>query len=361
LGDFYIASINYKELCAVTFADVRRIKKEREVETYLGIQRPLSPNRVKGLAQYVTAVDACFPTGVIVAVEDRCASYDEATKMMTLTEDISEVNPTPYEKIARVLDGQHRIAGLEEGFKGPRFEMNISIFVAMDIAEQANVFATVNLAQTKVNKSLGYDLFDLAKARSPQKTCHNIAVALDSNDKSPFFQRIKRLGVATEGRFNETITQATVVESLMVYISDNPELDRDLFLRGKPPSPIDSDEAQRLILRNMFLKEKDMEIADCIWNLFSAVRKRWPQGWEAKGAGSMLNKTNGFRAFMRFLRPAYLYLTSPGNVPAVDEFMKVLNKITLKDEDFNIENFKPGTSGEASLYRRLLEDSKLEG
>ena len=65
--------------------------------------------------------------------------------------------------------------------------------------------------------SQAYDLYDLAKARSPQKVCHNIAVALDQNTKSPFYQRIKRLGVATEGRFNETLTQATFIESLMPY------------------------------------------------------------------------------------------------------------------------------------------------
>ncbi len=53
------------------------------------------------------------------------------------------------------------------------------------MAQQANIFSTVNLSQTKVNRSLAYDLFALAASRSPQKTCHDIAVALDRGKNSP--------------------------------------------------------------------------------------------------------------------------------------------------------------------------------
>ena len=105
----------------------------------------------------------------------------------------------------------------------------------IDIAEQAFIFSTVNLAQTKVNRSLVYDLYDLAKARSPQKVCHMIAVALDTHENSPFHQRIKRLGVATKGRYRETINQATFVQALMKYTSNTEMKDRDLYMRGANP------------------------------------------------------------------------------------------------------------------------------
>jgi hypothetical protein len=38
-----------------------------------------------------------------------------------------------------------------------------------------------------------YDLTELAKTRSPHKTCHDVAVVLDNESSSPFYQRIKRL------------------------------------------------------------------------------------------------------------------------------------------------------------------------
>ncbi len=364
IGVFYIGSISSSHLSDLTWFDVRRIRKERDVETYLGIQRRLDDKRVEELKQYVTTVDACFPTAVILAVPSVCVQYDEATNMMTLSnylEPDGGQDPIFYKEIAKVLDGQHRIAGLKD-YSGAPFEINVSIFVDIDIAEQAYIFSTVNLAQTKVNKSLVYDLYDLAKSISPQKVCHNSAVALDEHENSPLFHRIKRLGVATEGRFNETITQATFVQSLSKYICRN-ELaaakDRDVYMRGEVPSKANADELKIVIFRNMVIENKDVGIADILWNYFDAVKERWPQAWSATGHGIILNKTNGFRALMRFLRDAYLFLTAPGGIPNKEDFRKVFERVHLKDDDFNTDVFKPGTSGESTLYRTLKELSRI--
>jgi len=365
IGTFYIASIDQKVLCDITHFDVRRILREqRAVERYLGIQRPLIPKRVKEIETYVKTSDACFPTSIILAIPGVCAKYEETGSRMFLKNYLDPPDgeePIYYRDIAKVLDGQHRIEGLR-AFVGEKFEVNVSIFIDADIADQAYIFSTVNLTQTKVNRSLAYDLFDLAKSRSPQKTCHNIAVALDQNEHSPFFQRIKRLGVSTEGRFNETITQATLVQSLIVYIcKDQIEQinDRDLYLRGKVPQKANADDLNQQIFRNMFIEGKDLDIADIIWNYFDAVKETWPTSWDNMGRGSMLNKTNGFKALMRFLRPVYLYITLPGKVPSKEEFLKIFQKIKLKDSDFTIDRFVPGSGGESEFYRTLMAESGL--
>jgi DGQHR domain-containing protein len=269
--------------------------------------------------------------------------------------------PIYYRDIAKVLDGQHRIEGLRD-FIGESFEVNVSIFIDADIADQAYIFSTVNLTQTKVNRSLAYDLFDLAKSRSPQKTCHNIAVALDQSDGSPFFERIKRLGVSTEGRFYETITQATFVQSLIVYICKDQLqqiTDRDTFLKSNTPPKANAEDLKQQIFRNMFIDEKDLEIASIIWNYFDAVKEKWSTAWEGMGRGNILNKTNGFKAFMRFLRPAYLFLKKPGDVPSKKEFLEIFERIDLKDAEFTIDKFKPGSTGESELYRTLISKSKI--
>lgn len=363
IGEFFVGSISSSDLCRISWVDVRRIEgEERQVEKWLGIQRPLNKSRVKELVTYVNTQDACFPTGVILAIEGRCVTYDEKKGTMTLSN-----NPEPEEgeepvllgEIAKVLDGQHRIAGLLE-FHGKTFDVNVSVFVDIDIADQAYIFSTVNLAQTKVNRSLVYDLYELAESRSPQKTCHNIAVALDRHEKSPFFKRIKRLGVATAGRFNETLTQATVVQSLLGYISTNPMVDRDTYLRGHKPTLATANELNKLIFRNMFIEEKDLQITDVVWNFFEAVETRWTEAWNNFGLGNVLNKTNGFRALFRFLRPTYLYLTAPGGVPSKEQFLKVLNRIKLSNQDFTTDVYKPGGSGETKLYGVLVEQSGVE-
>jgi DGQHR domain-containing protein len=361
IGDFFIATIDSKVLCEITYADVRRIYEEREFETYLGIQRPLNRTRVSEITEYVNTVDACFPTAVILAVDGRCAEYDERKNRLVLRsvpasddgkEEISRI------KIAKVLDGQHRIEGLRN-FSG-EFQVNVSIFVDMDVESQAYIFSTVNLAQTKVNKSLVYDLFELAKSRSPQKTSHRIAVALNNYEGGPFHRRIKRLGSATAGRVNETLTQATFVEALLPYLTGNKVLDRDLYKRGKKPSKPSQEERTKYIFREMFLAERDLDIADVVSNYFEAAAARWPLAWNSTGEGLMLNKTNGFKALMRFLRPAYLALSSEAEIVSLKQFSDLFRRITLNDMDFNIEKFLPGTAGESSLYNRLLEDSGLK-
>jgi len=356
IGSFYIGVIQSRDLLKISFADVRRLEKEREFETYLGIQRPLSPKRVKEISEYVRTVDATFPSSIIIAVDGRCAQWDENGKTLTLQEFVSP-DPSlaphiPFSQVAKILDGQHRIAGLEE-YAENNFFLNVTIFIDVDIAEQANIFATVNLAQTKVNKSLVYDLFELAKARSPQKTCHNIAVALDSNGGSPFFKMIKRLGTATEGRFTETITQATFVEALMRYISPNPMGDRDILLRGKALPYPSQKELQSYIFRSLFVEEKDADITKIIWAYFDAIKTRWPYAWSTIEQGNILNRTNGFRAFMRVLKPIYLALSSPGELVGKSQFLKELEKVDLKDADFNSERFLPGTGGESALVAYL--------
>lgn len=362
IGEYYIASISSKLLCEITQFDVRRIRNERDIETYLGIQRPLNNKRVKELNSYVNTVDACFPTAVILAIPGRCTSYDENQRLMTLENFPSddEGERVLYREIAKVLDGQHRIEGLRAYEGDSDFQVNVSIFVDIDVAEQAYIFSTVNLAQTKVNKSLVYDLYDLAKSRSPQKLAHNIAVALDGHKDSPFYKRIKRLGRATEGRFGETITQAAFVSSLMKYLSDDEVKDRDIYMRGGKPEWAVSEESHKLIFRDMMLKEMDMEITDIIWNYFGAVNHRWPEAWGASGKGMILNKTNGFKALMRFLRDAYLYVASPGVVPSLEQFLSIFERVELEDKDFNVEKYNPGASGEYALYSDLVRLSGVD-
>ena len=357
IGDLFFASVDFKLIQQMTFFDVRRrLQEERDVERYLGIQRPLNKVRVADLKQYVNFIDATFPTSIILAVESDYVSYDEKRLELTVSNTRSG-NDKPdiaFRNLFRVIDGQHRIAGLE-GFKGSNFDVLVSLFVGSDIADQAHVFATVNLEQTKVGKSLAMDLFDLARTRSPIKTCHNIAIALDTTIGSPFFHRIKRLGVATEGRVRpddgpgETLTQATFVNALTRYISDDPKLDRDKLLRGEELQLVAGDEERRLCFRNMFIWEKDIEIGKIIEQYFLAVQERWEDAWGAGGKGTMLNQSNGFRALMRVFGEAYNYLAMPGQFVSAKRFLELFKRVDADSNYFTIERFKPGSSGEARL------------
>lgn len=373
IGDFFIASIPAKELVEITYKDVRRlVSEERDVEKYLGIQRPVNPARIKDLKKYLEAKDSTFPTAVILAVDERCAEYQELENgfgALVLSEYIPEAGSEdigiPVSKIAKVLDGQHRIAAfLDEKnnwsfkFEDEReFDLNVAIFVGADIPDQANIFATVNLAQTKVNKNLVYDLTSLAKTRNPYKTCHNIAVILDKQEKSPFFRRIKRLGTATPGRLVEPITQASFVESLVRFISTDPVSDRNALVDGKSLARADKKQLCSTPFRNLFIDNRELDIAEIIYNFFKAIEKKWPNSWkEIEEKGNVLPKSNSFKAFMQYLRVDIcrdLISDEFKEIPSVDYFFNAISHVDLIESDFNTKNFSPGGSGQSTLLKVL--------
>lgn len=343
IGTFYIGVINAADLGAISYADVRRTEG-RDIEKYIGTQRDLSPGRVAEIKQYVTTVDACFPTSIILSIGAEHAKYDETARTLT-------INKGP--DIAKIIDGQHRIAGLEGYPKS--FEVNVTIFIDMDIEDQAMVFATINLKQTKVTKSLAYDLFEYTESRSPQKTCHNIAKLLNFKQGSPFYGRVKILGKASETA-SEVITQATFVDRLQKLITNDPMGVRDQIKRDDEKlKHLKGSDADKFVFWNRFVDGKDAEIAKIIWNYFKAVDSRWNSAWNNFEKGKILSKTTGFAALIRLLPLALNKLNIGEGIPSESDFLELLKKSDLKDADFTSDKFKPGSSGEGDLFKALSE------
>lgn len=351
-GPLYVGAMLHSQVLSIAFADIRRIE-ERDIERYIGIQRTLDDSRVKELKKFVETEDASYPTSVILAVSSEHATYDAKGGIMRIKKD---------QDVARIIDGQHRIAGLVN-YRGPTFQLNVTIIVDIDIEDQAYMFATINLHQTKVNRSLGYDLFEFATKRSPQKTCHNIAKLLNSREGSPFFRRVKILGRAT-GRGKEYLTQAAIVERIIDHISKDQihaMQDRDLIRRNKELIRATVEEERKgLFFRNMFIDERDEDILMVHWNFFTAVSNRWPTAWNTSEEGSVLNRSLGFAALSRTLAKVYVDIGEIGSVPGVASFRAYLDRSTLGDGEFTRAKYVPGSGGEAALYRDLLEQLRLE-
>ena len=387
VGIFYIGAMESQDLVAISWTDVRRIEpksnrlslefdepdsppklggsrdaqpaiedidevvvpfEDQDFEEFLGIQRQLSPGRVSEIQQYVGNVDATFPTSVLLAISSDHAQFDDTTGTLQIVR---------HSKVAKVIDGQHRIAGLEN-YNGPSFQVNVAVFVDMDIQDQAMVFATINLKQTKVNKSLAYDLYEFTTTRSPQRTCHDIARFLNYRSNSPFERKIKMLGVARGP--NETVTQATFVDRLLRLISRNPMGDRDLIRRKKRLDPAAGSQLNRQIFRNLFINNHDETILLILWHFFSAVSKKWPDSWTKIETGNVLNRTTGFGALMRFMRIAYLSKNASDSVVESEQYSPLLARINLPDGSFTPDIYLPGSSGEKALFDVFVEQSGLQ-
>lgn len=360
---FYVGKIDWQDLLKIARKDIERIRQEGEgtIDGYLGIQRELSKNRLAEIAEYVSFNDATFPNSIVISIDS--TSYNEANdeieeNILSFENGILELRDDG--KIAKIIDGQHRVFGLEKYatdnglFKDElKFELIITIFIDIDEEYQANIFSTINKAQTKVNKSHVYDLYSFSKTRSPQRTSHNVIKLLNEEEDSPFYHLIKRLGKADFK--NETIAQATLADCIIKYISSNPPRDRNILRTGAKLALVEGAEKDKYFFRNWFIKEEDVKIAKVIWNYFEAIKRKWPTAWG--NLNFILTKSTGVIAFMRFLKDL-VELLGLEKIITVDEFKGILNKIDIKDTELVNDVYQSGGVGQSALYKVLISSIK---
>lgn len=360
VGTFYIASMDFRDVLSIAHADVRRKDKGKLYE-YMGIQREVKEGRRKEIASYCTTIDATFPTGIILSI-DSLDENGEDNKNIYFNDNRLYIKKA--EKVATILDGQHRLEGLQKAInelENTPFQLNVVIFVDIEIDGQAQIFSVINKAQTKVNKSLVYDLYEFSKIRCPQKTAHDIACILNKKEESPFYKKIKILGKVDEAN-TETIAQATFVERVMKYISKDPMKDRDILNRkrffGKAKlTPANEIESRDMIFRNMFIEDADYKIVQIIYDFFCCVRDKWPSSWNENKDDNVLNKSTGIIALIRFLRDVYVKALDE-KIPFHDYCEKIFERIDIKDNAFSKSTYLPGTSGQQKLYKELCESLK---
>ena len=361
IGEFFIGSITQADLLRISYTEVRSFIDGTQTDL-AGIQRERSTKRVKELSEYVRYAYATFPTSVVLAIDERQATLTavdgcDGLFKLQVREIDDDGNRVPLRKAAFIIDGQHRLAGFE-GQPNVAFDVNVSIFIGADLSDKAEIFGRVNLAQTKVNRSLVYDLFSYAKARSPHKVLHEVVIALNTDDGGPFRGKIKRLGKADPGMGRtQTLAQATVVDGLLPYITSEPEKERNRLFLGLG-SPKRRPEAwRRYIFQPFYDQEDDAAIFQLITNYFRAVADRWPSNWHSTENGQVLNRTTGYNALARFLGDAYRACTEEPCVVRFEEFQGVFNRISIDAAELTVEHFRPGSSGSSALYQRILAES----
>ena len=358
IGEFFVARLDAHLLASLTKADVRRVS-DRELESRTGIQRGLNQARVSQIANYISTVDASFPNSIILNLnpehlKDVKQPVEEKTSVGALY--VFEINE--HEDAFSIIDGQHRLAGFEKAEHG-EFELVVTFFIDLPIEEQAYLFSTINLTQQKVNKSLVFDLFDVAKTRSPQRTAHLITRALNSDEDSALYRRIKLLGAAP--RFNGDImyhaplSQGTVAGRIMQRISKDPIRDRDTLRKGGKIETA-ADTTRGLIFREYFAENKDAVILKILSNYFSAVSAVFGEEWNSDD--SPLAKTIGYDALLKLLDDVYVIGVKEGDL-SHEFFLDIMKTIKAnRDREdpviaVNLDAFPPTGVGVNRLYRQL--------
>lgn len=354
IGCFYVTSMKFRDILAIAKADVRKLNSS--FDDYLGIQRKISSERKKEIALYASTIDATFPTSIILAIKSQDDNSNdengEPIKNIFIDENNNKLKIRMQDGVASILDGQHRLEGLrqaDEDLENIEFDLNVTIFVDADIETQTQIFSVINKSQTKVNKSLVYDLYEYATHRSPFKTAHDVVRVLNRNEKSPFFQKIKLLGTAND-KERESIAQATFAELILSYISQNPIDDRDRLMRGKK---IECNDDKKLLFRKSFINGKDSDITRILYCYFDAVRNKWKKSWEQVVDGNILNKSTGIIALMKFLKDICERAQADEQLLTKDFYSNILQKLDIEDGTFDVDKYKPGTKGQSALYDDL--------
>lgn len=278
IGTFYLTSMP-----ATALYDVVEVRPHGENDPE-GVQRELSEKRANDIRDFCSDTDAVFPTPIVISIKPSIPyNIDIENQIITLPDNI---------KVGEVIDGQHRLWGINRSQYKSSFELPIVLMFNLTLQEKAYVFSIVNKTQTKVNKSLIYNLFGLTTDRSPYKTAHEIARAFNQNESSPFYRRLKMLGKKSTDQTVATLSQGTFVKQLVELISRNPEDDARRWKRGEKLMDIES-----LPLRKYFISEQDNVIMKIVENCFTALKNVFPVEWN-RPENNILWKTTGFCGVM---------------------------------------------------------------
>tara|TARA_R100000353_G_scaffold170772_2_gene134735 strand:+ start:682 stop:1764 length:1083 start_codon:yes stop_codon:yes gene_type:complete len=340
IGSFYFSKMKATDLGQLVHVTPRSASPS-------AIQRDESSKRINEIAKYCSDPDATFPTPIIISV------YEDAN--ITLNNNNFEIPINNNKKIGEVIDGQHRLKGILKSDFKDRFELPIILMFNLTEEEKAYVFSIINSKQTKVSMSLIYDLFALSRHRSPQKTAHEIARALNKNTESPFYNRLKMLGKKEESQDLATLSQGTFVKHLIFLLTKDPDLDYRLSKRNEELPQVPS-----LPLRTYFLNNEDSVILKIFLNVFNSLRDTFPEYWESP-LENILWKTTGYVAILNSFNAMY-DLGDKHNDLTYNHFKKCFISFKSYLEKENLEltskDFPSNAQQQNRLSKMIIESIK---
>lgn len=376
IGDLYSTSIDWKTLTKIAYTFPRMLMgiDEKGKEEYVGIQRTLSPERVKEIAAYVNEDSAAtFPSSIIIniPIEEldvisinpliKIINKDEVNdiKSLNLNQEVEITIPELFlfvfpfkESVAQIIDGQHRMSGFEKSQSSLKFDLPVTIFVDQLIPTQADIFSTINGKQTRVTPSLVYDLFGLSQNRSPYQVANELVHLLNESENSPLKNWIRILGKANQF-YAGYITQSTVVKNLLLLFCGNikqAEEDKRVLALGKKPTETPTLTSKKTIFRDFFINKEDEIIFKAITNYFTAVRETYKEEWNKDD--SILKKTVGFTSLFK----VFLVLAEKGreeNSLTYEYFLRALSS----KADVSFADIQLSSKGINQLFDRFHLES----
>lgn len=331
-GTMYIITLSVNEIDKI--AEVRHRISGNDDKNY-DVQRKLNIKRTDEISTYGDSANAIFPTSVIISGPSRLIQLDENND--TLSIDVSD------KKYFSIIDGQHRFEGLKMSSKwssNDNYTLPVTLVLDTKNYEDADIFVTVNSNQKNVSRSLIFDLFGISPDRTPEKVCHFIASWMNSDERSPYFNRLKMLGFKEPGQNNATLSQSAFVDGILPLVKNKDGVFHKYYKMG---DKLDSDS----------INPSDYAIYESLLIFFNIIKSMFSYDWDS--SKSIITKTTGFNAFLNIF--VYALKKKISSKDGLKIFLNPLNKIGYKNGEkllFTNEIYGSGKAAVNKLTEYLM-------
>ncbi len=193
-------------------------------ENPTGYQRGIDETRIKDISDFLSKqidiLPSLLPSSVILNCRrSDTIRFNETDSMLSINDDT----------ILHVVDGQHRIRGLEDS-KVKKYEIPVTLIEGLNIAQEAGQFLTINTKQKKVRPDLQLrilyhqdrtntrKLIDILGVENWKIEALTLCIALNDKNESSWRNLILRPGEKRNGEW-KPITEANFVDTLKYFCS----------------------------------------------------------------------------------------------------------------------------------------------
>ncbi|MDD9964037.1 MAG: DNA phosphorothioation-associated DGQHR protein 1 [Gammaproteobacteria bacterium] len=387
IGTFFVAVLPAELLLQVAASDRMSATMNPDGNGYRleGTQRVVQDRRLNEIADYIGRTDAAFPNSIILASNyERNSGFDqdewediqsesggsetEVSKEWTVTPKTNgryRLKIPTGEKLAAVIDGQHRLFAFAKADIELIREMKLlcSIFLDLPKSLQAQLFATINSTQKRVDRSLTFELFgyNVADEREEFWTPDKLAVfftrKLSTNDDSPLQGKIlvapKRdsalLKLASQADWQ--VSTAVVVDGVLRLFSSNPKRDSNAMNASKERtrSCLAKGPRDRSPLRSAYISGNDALLYKTVLNYVKACDDVF---WSDFSTGSFIVRTVGVQAVFDILRKLAPQAYKDRDI-SVGYFVDKID--AARRIDFSDERFKNASGSGRTFIRKTIE------
>ncbi len=258
---FKLTSLPAGLLTRISYAAVRRKDEEPGA-----VQRILNGARISGIKDFAVRMGD-FPASIVL-------NWNNGP--LVVKGDKIEIPDQP--KLAQIIDGQHRVAGLKSAIEDDKsvegYEIPVAIYEGLDTANSARIFISINTEQRPAPKSLVFDLYGVTSSdlMDPSAIRSSDIVGHLSSEGQPYFGWIK---LPNQDRQRGGVALSTAVSAIKPLVD----------AKG--------------ILEQVGITELEMQKA-IFTNYFNALRLSYGKAWDERSNAFIY--ASGFIGSIEFFR-----------------------------------------------------------